>query len=145
MTLGLGLERNDCLLCGARTLPSLRLSLQTARTLRTPVARGPVPSIRRSLRAQPLTRLQAAITMPAGSQVSELSDEERAAYAKETGYLKVGKTLPSNVTLTDIIKSMPAEVSVLRWLYADFWGRVGGHVGSPNCPSCPTPISRTGV
>lgn len=48
----------------------------------------------------------AAITMPVG----QLSDAERATLAKELGYTKIGKELPDDVTLTDIVKSMPPEV-----------------------------------
>lgn len=36
---------------------------------------------------------------------------QRADLAAETGYTKIGKDLPDSVTLTQIIKSMPAEVS----------------------------------
>lgn len=48
----------------------------------------------------------AALSVP----VNQLSDEERAQLAKELGYKSIGKELPDGVTLTDIVKSMPAEV-----------------------------------
>lgn len=44
------------------------------------------------------------------SQVGKMSDADRAALAKELGYLKIGKELPDDVTLSDIVKSMPKEV-----------------------------------
>jgi omega-6 fatty acid desaturase (delta-12 desaturase) len=39
-----------------------------------------------------------------------MTDAERAAYARQLGYTKIGKELPDDVTLTQIIKSMPKEV-----------------------------------
>jgi omega-6 fatty acid desaturase (delta-12 desaturase) len=39
----------------------------------------------------------------------ELSDAERAAMAAQYGYTQIGKEVPSDVTLTDIVKSMPQE------------------------------------
>jgi hypothetical protein len=39
----------------------------------------------------------------------ELSDAERAQLAKELGYTQIGKEVPSSVTLTDVVKSMPEE------------------------------------
>jgi hypothetical protein len=39
----------------------------------------------------------------------EMSDAERAAMAKELGYTQIGREVPSSVTLTDIVKSMPQE------------------------------------
>ena len=48
----------------------------------------------------------AALSVP----VNQLTDEERANLARELGYKSIGRELPDNVSLTDIIKSMPAEV-----------------------------------
>jgi omega-6 fatty acid desaturase (delta-12 desaturase) len=42
--------------------------------------------------------------------INSLTDDERAALAKELGYTKIGKELPDGVTLTDIVKSMPPQV-----------------------------------
>ncbi|KAJ9517723.1 hypothetical protein QJQ45_004010 [Haematococcus lacustris] len=46
------------------------------------------------------------MTMP----ITEMSDTERASYAAELGYNTVGRELPDNVSLTDIVKTMPPEV-----------------------------------
>ncbi len=46
--------------------------------------------------------------------VTELTDAQRATLAEELGYTKIGKELPDDVTLTDIVKSMPPEVRVIR-------------------------------
>ena len=43
--------------------------------------------------------------------MKEMTDEERAALAETLGYRKIGKELPDDVTLQDIIKSLPSEVS----------------------------------
>lgn len=85
---------------------------QTARLTKTTAGRVAVPAgLRRSVRSTPSVRMQAAVAMPAGSEIQSLADEDRAALAKELGYLKIGKPLPDDVSLTDIIKSMPAEAS----------------------------------
>lgn len=44
------------------------------------------------------------------SQVPFLSDEERQKYAESIGFTTVGKHLPDDVTLQQVIKSMPPEV-----------------------------------
>jgi len=54
--------------------------------------------------------------------VGQLPDSERTALAKELGYRKIGKELPNDVTLQDIIKSLPSEVFELNPLRA--WGAV---------------------
>ncbi|GIL92555.1 hypothetical protein Vretimale_18971 [Volvox reticuliferus] len=48
----------------------------------------------------------AALTIP----VNQLTDEERGQLARELGYKSIGRELPDDVTLTDIVKSMPPEV-----------------------------------
>lgn len=53
----------------------------------------------------------AAAALDQVSSINELTDAERADLAKKLGYTKIGKELPDEVTLQDIIKSMPAEVS----------------------------------
>lgn len=52
----------------------------------------------------------APITVEQMSNVGQLSDEDRAALAEQLGYRKIGKELPDDVTLTDVIKSLPKEV-----------------------------------
>lgn len=42
--------------------------------------------------------------------MNSISDEERAALAKELGYRKIGKELPDTVTLNDVVKTLPPEV-----------------------------------
>lgn len=42
--------------------------------------------------------------------IQELSDEERAALARSYGYRSIGKDLPDDVKLSDIVRSMPDEV-----------------------------------
>lgn len=54
------------------------------------------------------TRVQSAATATIG--VQGLSDEQRSALAEKLGYRTIGKELPDDVKLTDIIKSLPAEV-----------------------------------
>ena len=44
--------------------------------------------------------------------IAQLPDQERAALAAQYGYKTIGRELPDNVTLTDIVKSMPQEVRV---------------------------------
>ncbi len=62
-------------------------------------------------------------TVP-GSQVAFLPDDERQKYAESIGFTKVGKHLPDEVTLQDVIKSMPSEVgrTVDCW-WVDCWWR----------------------
>lgn len=54
---------------------------------------------------------------------AHLSDEERQKWAEEHGFRKVGKELPSNVTLGEVIKSMPQEVFEINPWKA--WSAVG--------------------
>jgi hypothetical protein len=46
------------------------------------------------------------------ADVGSLPDEERAALAEELGYRSIGADLPSNVSLTDVISSLPKSVSL---------------------------------
>lgn len=59
-------------------------------------------------------RVAAAAAAAVDVNPAYLSDEERQKWAEEHGFRKVGKELPSDVTLTDIIKSMPQEVFELN-------------------------------
>eukprot|EP00889_Picochlorum_renovo_P007913 jgi/Picre1/34943/NNA_002409.t1 len=56
------------------------------------------------------------------SNVGYMSDEERAALAKQLGYRSIGKELPDDVTLSDVIKSLPEEVFEINPLRA--WSAV---------------------
>ena len=51
----------------------------------------------------------AAPAAPA-AELASSSAAERAAFAESVGYRSVGADLPSNVTLTDVISSLPKEV-----------------------------------
>lgn len=76
----------------------------------------PLGSLGRKPAARPGVRTNVAVmSPPAPSQqgmsgVGYLSDAERAALAHKLGYRSIGKELPDDVKLTDIIKSMPPEV-----------------------------------
>ena len=48
--------------------------------------------------------------MPA--DVGRLPEVDRAALAEELGYRSIGADLPSNVSLTDVISSLPKSVSL---------------------------------
>jgi omega-6 fatty acid desaturase (delta-12 desaturase) len=41
-----------------------------------------------------------------------MTDEDRAALAKEMGYNRIGKELPDDVTLGNIVQSMPKDVGI---------------------------------
>lgn len=73
----------------------------------------------------------AALEVP----IAQLSDADRAAYAKEIGYETVGKDLPDGVTLTDIVKTMPPEVR--KGLGSRHRTQLGApcHPGRPHCCS----------
>nr|QKY14963.1 omega-6-FAd, chloroplast isoform (O6F) [Polytomella parva] len=53
-----------------------------------------------------ISKATAEIVMPVGN----LDDEARTKLAEQVGFRSIGKELPDNVTLTQIIKSLPAEV-----------------------------------
>eukprot|EP00879_Flechtneria_rotunda_P000185 GHRR01000256.1.p1 GENE.GHRR01000256.1~~GHRR01000256.1.p1 ORF type:complete len:427 (+),score=109.84 GHRR01000256.1:129-1409(+) len=89
--------------------------------------RSPVPVCTRRSSLLPCRRFQAPKTMAGAAAVeavpvSQLSDTERAQLAEQWGYECIGRELPDNVTLTDIIKSMPPEVFQLNMVKA--WGAV---------------------
>lgn len=58
----------------------------------------------------------AAVEVPASVPIGQLPAEQRQALADQWGYKTIGAELPDGVTLTDIVKSMPPEVSLLVWL-----------------------------
>lgn len=71
------------------------------------------PCLRRQSR-QALSCSAAAVAAPAPSvpaDVGSLPQADRSALAEELGYRSIGADLPSNVSLTDVISSMPKSVS----------------------------------
>jgi hypothetical protein len=48
--------------------------------------------------------------MAVPSTAGRLSAEDRTALAEELGYRSIGADLPDNVTLTQVISSLPKEV-----------------------------------
>jgi omega-6 fatty acid desaturase (delta-12 desaturase) len=67
-------------------------------------------------------------TISCPPNVGHLSDAERKALAEKFGYRSIGKELPDDVTLQDIIKSMPSKVFELNMWKA--WGAVAVAVSS---------------
>ena len=51
--------------------------------------------------------------MPQTTDIQKLSDEDRTELAHRLGYRQIGRELPDDVTLGQIIKSMPQEVRTL--------------------------------
>ena len=95
-------------LCG-QLCPGPWLALELARCASCWACIGSLVDQRRP--RGPFQQVQAqaaALTVP----VNQLTDEERAALAHELGYKSIGRELPDNVTLTDIIKTMPPEVRI---------------------------------
>ncbi len=71
-----------------------------------------LPARQRLLSANRLT-CKAAATAPAvavPSDAGRLSAEDRTALAQELGYRTIGADLPNDVTLTQVISSLPKEV-----------------------------------
>lgn len=56
------------------------------------------------------------------ASIPQMTDVERAELAEQLGYRKIGKELPNDVTLQDVIKSLPEEVFEINPLRA--WGAV---------------------
>ena len=52
----------------------------------------------------------AAPAVAAPSDAGRLSTDDRAALAQELGYRSIGADLPDDVTLTQVISSLPREV-----------------------------------
>ena len=72
------------------------------------------PCLRRQGRQALSCCSAAAVSAPAPSvpaDVGSLPQADRAALAEELGYRSIGADLPSNVTLTDVISSLPKSVS----------------------------------
>lgn len=55
-------------------------------------------------------QVHAAAALASYTDAGLVSDEERAALAKEMGYTKIGKELPDHVTLNTIVQTLPKEV-----------------------------------
>jgi hypothetical protein len=53
----------------------------------------------------------ASVPLVEGKEYTDRTDEERAALAAKLGYTTIGKTLPDGITLADIVRTMPPEVS----------------------------------
>ena len=70
--------------------------------------------------------------------VEQLSDNERQQVAHQYGYTKIGKQLPADVTLSQIVKSMPSEVGIAAAVHA-----IGG--GRPQSPTLSTPSRTLGL
>ncbi len=100
--------------------------------LRT-VAPAPVLTLRRcALRGPQLPARPAAAAIDA-SAIPQLTDEQRAQLAEQLGYRSIGKDLPSDVTLSDVIKSLPADVSCNFFVPAWLWPRPSGDFRCPRC------------
>lgn len=64
--------------------------------------------------SHPLLQVRAAAaTIEIPTSINSLTDEQRTKLANELGYQKIGKELPDNVTLNDIVRTLPKEVSSL--------------------------------
>lgn len=87
------------LVCRALACPSL---------LRTPL---PPQAARPSLRTAGAAAVDAV-------PISQLSEAERTTLAEQWGYKSIGAELPNDVTLTDIVKTLPAEARAGR---GDHW------------------------
>jgi omega-6 fatty acid desaturase (delta-12 desaturase) len=72
-----------------------------------------------------------AATTPLGiayTQIPFLADEERQQVANKLGFKKIGKELPDDVTLQDVIASLPRDVFTIN--EAKAWGGVFLTLGS---------------
>eukprot|EP00891_Asterochloris_glomerata_P002645 jgi/Astpho2/2645/Aster-06996 len=66
--------------------------------------------------------VHAALSLPQTTDIQKLNDEDRTELAHRLGYRQIGKELPDDVTLGQIIKSMPQEVFEVKPLKA--WSAV---------------------
>ncbi|WIA23055.1 hypothetical protein OEZ86_009970 [Tetradesmus obliquus] len=82
------------------------------------VAARPLLPNRRLVQAPKTVPAAAAIDVP----IAQLPASERKQLAEEWGYKSIGSELPDGVSLTDIVKSMPADVFQLNMAKA--WGAV---------------------
>ena len=77
---------------------------------------APRVGLKKAAHSAPALRLvapKAAASLDVTS-INELTDPERAALAEQLGFRKIGKELPDEVTLQDVIKSMPSQVFELN-------------------------------
>jgi omega-6 fatty acid desaturase (delta-12 desaturase) len=105
---------SNCIV-GMNKITSRKLSSKSGSRLAAPLPQ------RRARLASTTTPTAAAASIDA-VPISQLSDQQRSELAKQYGYRKIGKELPSSVTLQDVIKSMPQEVFELNPLRA--WSAV---------------------
>jgi hypothetical protein len=66
--------------------------------------------VRFSILVLPLQRVAARPAVALTAPVETMTAEQRAALATELGYKSIGAELPNDVSLTDIVKTMPPEV-----------------------------------
>ena len=76
----------------------------------------------------PPSALALAPALDLAPQASALSDADRAGLAEALGYRTIGAELPSDVSLTDVIKSMPSSVFDINPWRA--WGAVATTVAA---------------
>ena len=76
----------------------------------------------------PPSALALAPALDLAPKVSTLSDADRADLAEALGYRTIGADLPSTVSLTEVIKSMPSSVFDINPLRA--WGAVATTVAA---------------
>jgi len=70
--------------------------------------------------SKPMRSMQTKSTV-GGTITADVTDEQRAALAKEMGYETIGKPLPDDITLQKVINSMPKKVFELNHTKA-WWG-----------------------
>ena len=100
----------DCLCCAGANCPVPSALPLTPRHLAQATLRH------QGLQRQQLTArhiAHAALSMPQTTDIQKLSDEDRTELAHRLGYRQIGRELPDDVTLGQIIKSMPQEVRPL--------------------------------
>lgn len=69
------------------------------------------PRCARLAGSQPRALAFDAVAPPSESSVAPLDAQQRAALAEELGYRTIGAELPEDVSLGDVIQSMPKSVS----------------------------------
>jgi hypothetical protein len=84
--------------------------------------RAPLPT---PLSAAAVDAALAADAAPTAVPIGQLPLEQRQALAEQWGYKTIGAELPDNVTLTDVVKSMPSEVGCC--FGGRVWRRGGAH------------------
>lgn len=83
--------------------------------------------------------VHAALSLPQTTDIQKLNDEDRTELAHRLGYRQIGKELPDDVTLGQIIKSMPQEVRMAFMRTAKHLDRAQsctGHVSVSSIGCC---------